>query len=197
MKNNSQKGFASSAVIIIVAIVLIAGGIVYFSKDKSLMMEEEDAMIKTDESVMTNDRMMEEENEMMEDDSGAMKYSGEVLAGISAPLLDFKKGDYDAAMKTDKTVVLFFYADWCPICRAEFPLMQEVFNGLTTEDVVGFRVNYNDDNTDSDEKDLAREFGVAYQHTKVFVKNGERISKSPEGWSKERYESEINKAVIQ
>lgn len=197
MKNNSQKGFAPSAVIIIVALVLIAGGIAYFSKDKSSMVEEEDTMIKPDENAMMDDVINKEENEMMEDDSAAMKYSGAVLAGISAPLLDFKKADYDAAVKTDKTVVLFFYADWCPICRAEFPLMQEAFNGLTTEDVVGFRVNYNDDNTDSDERDLAREFGVAYQHTKVFVKNGERILKSPEGWSKERYESEINKAIIQ
>ena len=42
---------------------------------------------------------------------------------------------------------------------------------------------------------LAKQFGVAYQHTKVFVKSSTRILKSPEGWDRERYLTEINKAI--
>ena len=49
--------------------------------------------------------------------------------------------------------------------------------------------------TDADEKNLAREFGVAYQHTKVLLKNGKRILKSPETWDKARYLKEINTAL--
>lgn len=113
----------------------------------------------------------------------------------TAPLTDFNKADYDTAIASDKLVVLYFYANWCPICRAEFPVMQKVFQSLTTDKVVGFRVNYNDNQTDNDEIGLARQFGVAYQHTKVFIKNGARILKSPEGWDEERYKSEINKAL--
>ena len=120
-----------------------------------------------------------------------------MLAGTSAPLLDFTKADYDSAIKTNKLVVLYFYANWCPICKKEFPIMQEAFNELETDAVVGFRVNYNDDQTDDTEKNLAREFGVAYQHTKVFVKNGTRILKSPESWDDKRYDIEINKALTQ
>lgn len=112
-------------------------------------------------------------------------------------VIDFNKADYDAAIKTNKLVVLYFYANWCPICKAEFPIMQNVFNELNADRVIGFRVNYNDDQTDNDEKNLAREFGVAYQHTKVFVKNGQRIFKSPEGWDEKRYNEEINNALTQ
>ena len=126
-----------------------------------------------------------------------MKHSGAVLAGKSAPLLDFNKADYDVALKTDKLVVLYFYANWCPICKAEFPIMQKAFNELATTKVIGFRVNYNDDQTNADETALARQFGVAYQHTKVFVKNGVKILKSPEGWDDKRYDMEINKALGQ
>ena len=108
-------------------------------------------------------------------------------------VLDFTKADYDAALKTDKLIVLYFYANWCPICKKEFPIMQQVFGELPSDsNVIGFRVNYNDNQTDNDEKNLAREFGVAYQHTKVFIKNGQRILKSPEGWDEARYLREIN-----
>ncbi|MBI1754677.1 redoxin domain-containing protein [Candidatus Azambacteria bacterium] len=124
-----------------------------------------------------------------------VKYSGEILAGVSALVLDFNKPDYDVAKASDKLIVLYFYANWCPICRLEFPVMQSAFNELTTDKVIGFRVNYNDSDTDADEKNLARAFGIPYQHTKVFLKKGTQILKAPDSWSKDRYLSEINKAI--
>ena len=121
--------------------------------------------------------------------------TGQVLAGNASKLYNFNKAQYDEALKSDKLVVLYFYADWCPICKAEAPKMYEAFNELTTDKVIGFKVNYNDNETDSDEVALAKEFGVAYQHTKVFLKKGLRILKSPESWDKERYIDEIEKAM--
>ena len=207
---NSQKGFAMPVIIAIVAVVLVLGGGVYYAnqsqtqKDK---MEQEKAMMEKEAMEQKEkEAMMEKtDGEMMKKDEGAMmdkeetmiKYSGAVLAGKLAPLLDFTKSDYDAAVKTDKLVVLYFYANWCPSCKAEFPVMQGVFNELTTNKAIGFRVNYNDDQTDSDEKNLAKQFGVAYQHTKVFVKDGQKILKSPETWDNKRYDTEINKALPQ
>lgn len=122
-------------------------------------------------------------------------YTGTVLAGTQSQLLDFTQADYDKAVASGNLVVLYFYASWCPICRAEFPVMQAAFNQLSQPNVVGFRVNFNDPQTDEAEKALAREFGVAYQHTKVFVKNGQRILKSPETWDQARYLTEISQAA--
>lgn len=107
--------------------------------------------------------------------------------------LDFREADFDAAVASNKLVVLYFYANWCPICRAEFPRMQEAFGQLAREDVVGFRVNFNDNETSPEEEALARTHGVAYQHTKVFIKNGERVLKAPDSWNTERYLEEIGK----
>ena len=205
-----EKGFTMPVIIAVVAVVLIFGGVAYYAsqsqtqedkmaEEKAVMeqeameQKEQDAMMEKKDGEM----IKEDEGSMMEKDETMMKYSGTVLAGKSAPLLDFTKADYDAAVKTDKLVVLYFYANWCPICKAEFPVMQKTFNELSTDKVIGFRVNYNDDQTDNDEKNLAKEFGVAYQHTKVFVKNGQRILKSPESWDDKRYDMEISKALSQ
>jgi thiol-disulfide isomerase/thioredoxin len=125
--------------------------------------------------------------------SQPLAFSGAILAGTSAPLLDFRKEDYDAAIQTSKLIVLYFFATWCPSCQAEFPRMQSAFDKLTTNEVIGFRVNYNDGDTDAAERALAKEYGVAYQHTKVLVRNGERLLKAPDVWSEERYALEIKK----
>lgn len=123
-------------------------------------------------------------------------FNGTVLAGNSSPLLSFTQADYDKALASDKLIVLYFYANWCPVCQREAAeSLYPAFNDLAGSDVVGFRVNYNDNETEQAERDMARQFGVAYQHTKVFVKDGERILKSPEEWDKSRYATEIGKAL--
>ena len=124
----------------------------------------------------------------------AQGYSGKILAGTTAPLIDFDKADYDVALKSGNVVFLYFYATWCPICRAEVPELYAAFNELKTDHIIGFRVNFNDGDTDADERALAQQFQVPYQHTKVIIKDG-KATKFPDSWNKERYLSEINKAL--
>lgn len=133
-----------------------------------------------------------EQTQPQPDSQPVMQFSGTRLAGTaSAPLLDFNQSDYQKALASDKLIVLYFYASWCPICKAELPELYGAFDSLTTSDVVGFRVNFNDSDTDANEKDLARKHGVAYQHTKVLVKDGAQIYKAPDSWKQARYISEI------
>ncbi len=182
-------------------------------KPDGAMIKPDGTVIKPDGTVMKpDDTMMGKEDDMKKDgkmmdgsakkDGGMMKndgdttvkYAGQRLAGSASPLLVYTKSDYEKAVSSDKLVVLYFYANWCPICREEVPnALIPAFDDLSRGDVVGFRVNYNDGETDRDEENLARQFGVAYQHTKVFIKNGRQALKSPESWEKSRYLSEINK----
>lgn len=205
MKNNSYKALAVS-VIVLVAVV---AGIFYYNTrpaDEIMSQKAKDMMREGEQMVEKGSEMMNEGEEMMDEvenmrggsnteESEDISFSGEVLAGDEAKLLDFNIADYEKALASDKLIALYFYANWCPTCKVEFPKMQEAFNELETSEVVGFRVNFNDNQTDSFEKGLAREFGVAYQHTKVFVRGGERILKSPEAWEKDRYLSEIERRL--
>ncbi len=171
------RGFAILIVVAVVAVFLAAGGLFYLSYQRQGINQEANQL----------------ENQQVE----AGNEPAMPINEVSAMLLDFNKADYDKALVSDKLIVLYFYANWCPICREEFPIMQNVFNELNTDKVIGFRVNYNDNQTDNDEINLARQFGVAYQHTKVFIKDNQRILKSPEGWDANRYNTEINKALAQ
>lgn len=115
-------------------------------------------------------------------------YQGEILAGQSSPLLDFNEADYVEALESGKTVFLYFYARWCPTCKAEMrDATLPAFGEYAGDNLIGFRVNYNDRDADKLEESLAQEFGVLYQHTKVVIQNGEVMDVFPNVWTKEEY----------
>ncbi len=93
----------------------------------------------------------------------------------SSRYLPYTQAAYDSAQ--GKRVVLYFYATWCPSCKvanAEFLASPEKI----PEDVIVLRINYNDPDTDKGEKDLARKYGITYQHTFVIIdKDGKEITK--------------------
>lgn len=186
-------------ILALVAIVLLGIVIIFWSaspvpsKDSIMEKDDSEEMERIDEM---EDKKMNEKGEVMSDTGSMMTYQGAVLAGTKAKVLDFTKADYDAALNANKHIVLYFYANWCPICKKEIPEFYAAFASLDSDTVVAFRVNFKDDETDNDEEALAREFGVPYQHTKVFIKNGAQLYKAPDSWDKARYISEITNRLL-
>ncbi|MBI2173218.1 MAG: redoxin domain-containing protein [Candidatus Aenigmarchaeota archaeon] len=103
----------------------------------------------------------------------------------------YDRAAYEQALSGGKIVFLDFYASWCPICNAEKPDIVQAFNEIDYDNVVGFQVHYNDDQTNDDDRSLAREFGITYQHTKIIIKDGTVALKSLEVFSADRVKAEI------
>lgn len=89
--------------------------------------------------------------------------------------LEYSKSVFGQAANNRR--VLFFYANWCPICQPADASFRENVSQIP-EDVALIRVNYNDTDTDQEEKDLAKKYGITYQHTFVQIdQDGKEITK--------------------
>lgn len=161
-------------VLVIVVLVLLAGGIFLFKRSPEK-------------------RATQRKVEVTEEAATTAQTSGKVLAGKTSFYREFSKPEYEKALAENKIIFLDFYASWCPICRGEEPEIFAGFNELTTDKVAGFRVNYNDPDTDEDEKKLAREFEIPYQHTKVILVGGKEVLKDGDAWDNAKFLEEIKK----
>lgn len=125
--------------VVIAALLLLVAGFVVLSSSKDTSPQES----MTEEHISTSPS----ESEMVSDQY--VQYSTGILESVQEPRR-----------------VLFFYASWCPTCRPADKSLQENVARLP-EDVVVIRVNYNDPETDQEEKDLAKKYEIGYQH--IFV----------------------------
>lgn len=123
-------------------------------------------------------------------------YNGEVIAGSTTPYIRYSKEDFDKARSENKIIYLYFYATWCPICKSERPSIFAAFDEMNYDNVVGFEVHFNDDKTNQEDEDIARELGIAYQHTSIiFDKNGNEEYRSLSKISKDELKEEIIKLI--
>ena len=80
--------------------------------------------------------------------------------------VEYSRAAYDESAHQRR--VLFFYADWCSTCRPADASLQKNVDRFPN-DLVVIRVNYNDNATDQEEKELAAKYGITYQHTFIQV----------------------------
>ena len=73
-------------------------------------------------------------------------------------------------MKADKTVLLDFFADWCPPCKLLMPVVEEI--SAENPDITVGKINI--DNS----PELAEKFGVTTVPTLFVIKNGAVVSSS-------------------
>ena len=135
------------------------------------------------EPIATMKIVDEAELEMKGNQSGARMQPVQLAKNFN----EFDHEAYEAALKEGKYVFLDFYANWCPICKSESPAIKAAFNALEDDNIIGFQVNFNDNQTDANEKALAKKFNVPYQHAKLVISPNETVlSRSYKGPSSEQ-----------
>ena len=137
-------------VIAIIIILIVGAGFYFFANQNKSLDKAQDITSEQSSSTMVD----------KSSNSSYVEYSKEVLEN-----------------STDKRRVLYFYANWCPTCRPADANFQENMSRIP-QDVTLIRVNYNDTDTDAEEKGLANKYGITYQHTFVQIDtDGNEITK--------------------
>ena len=120
-------------------------------------------------------------------------YHGKLIAGKNSLFIEFNQVDYQKATQEGKTIMLYFYAEWCPMCVRELQsVIIPTFNEYEKNSIIGFAVHYKDNRASVLEKKLAKEFGVVNQNTKVFIEKNKNPQLFPDQWTKEDYIQKFN-----
>lgn len=81
------------------------------------------------------------------------------------PVIHITKNDYEAiVLKSEKPVLLDFFATWCGPCRMVAPILEEIAEECPRYTIVKIDVD--------EEPSLANDFGVTSIPTLVVMKNG-------------------------
>jgi len=179
-------------IIALIALGLIGGGYYFFTRNNTTTQQETNNSSNTK---VDNNASSEDTSTPKSQDE--LNFSGVKIANN---YYEFNQADFQAAKTANRPIFLFFYANWCPTCAKQDPIVQELMNELKSEtqleNLVAFRVNFNDNQTDDTEESLAREFGVSYQHTMFTLdKKGHQIQKLLGQTSKDSLKSAFQKVV--
>jgi|TARA_B110000971_G_scaffold218338_1_gene256930 thioredoxin 1 len=77
----------------------------------------------------------------------------------------------ETVLKSDKPVLVDFWAEWCGPCRMVGPIVDELHNDYDGKAVVG-KVNVDD------QQEIAAQYGIRNIPTILFFKNGEMVDKN-------------------
>jgi thiol-disulfide isomerase/thioredoxin len=160
------------AVLVIIALT-VAGFFAY-----SFIQSSQPESMETVDQMMEKDTMMDQSTDSMMMDDKMSSSSGDSMMDNQmshGEYLEYSKAALQSAAIGKR--VLFFYASWCPTCRPTDADLKANISQIP-EGVSVIRVNYNDPETDAEEKALAQKYGVTYQHTYVQIdQNGNQVTK--------------------
>ena len=146
-------------IIVIILIIIFVGMIILLN---NLLKIESNKMISQENKILNN---LKEEKDMV-----------------------IKVGNYnfeEEVLKSEKTVLIDFYADWCGPCQMLSPIVEKVAE--ENEDIKVVKLNIDE------EQDLAIQYGVMSIPTLVVVKNGQEENRVVGLVSKSEVEELIGK----
>lgn len=100
----------------------------------------------------------------------------------------FTQSEFDKALSDGHDVLVYFFADWCPSCRAELESFDSSLSKVDRSGIRVFKVNVEDPrNATDEEKAFAKEYDATRRHTKIWIKGGQEVLFDSVQYNEDRY----------
>ncbi|MGH6865706.1 MAG: thioredoxin family protein [Methyloceanibacter sp.] len=94
------------------------------------------------------------------------------LSALAAEWTPFTEAAFADAQKEGKPILVHVFAPWCPVCKAQEPILQQLTEDPKFKDLVVFKIDFDT------QKDAVRELNATSQSTLVVLKGSEEKGRS-------------------
>lgn len=105
---------------------------------------------------------------------GALAVSVALFASSFASAMNkkFDQAAFEAAQAAGKPILVEVHAPWCPVCKAQAPILSKLKGEAQFKNLVSFEIDFDS------QKDLLKKFNVQKQSTLIVFKGKQEAGRS-------------------
>jgi thioredoxin 1 len=114
---------------------------------------------------------------------------GSLQAASAAEWNSFTQADFSAAKKDGKSILVDIFAPWCPVCRAQNPILTQLTREPEFKDLVVFKLDFDNQKAD------VRALGATSQSTLITFKGEMEAGRSVGVTDPDKIAAELKSAL--
>jgi len=111
------------------------------------------------------------------------------VTALAAETKPFDRATFAALQAANKPVLIDVYADWCPTCKQQAPIVSGLMASPEFKDYTILKVNFDK------QKDVLRTFRVAQQSTFIVYRGKEEVARSTGDTRKDSIAATLRKGL--
>ena|SRR5438309_8589583 len=111
------------------------------------------------------------------------------VSALGAETKPFDRATFAALQAANKPVLIDVYADWCPTCKAQAPIVSGLMASPEFQRYTILKVNFDR------QKDVLRTFRVAQQSTFIVYRGRQEVARSTGDTSKDSIAATLRKGL--